>query len=145
MDRLLVGLRRTARRGFTLVELLVVMAIIAILIAILVPAVQQIRETARRTECLNNLKQLGIAAQNYLQAHQSFPSGWIAPAPPPPAQGQAASPPPAQPAVGPLRVVFVEDQKLQPADRPPFILPIDTVWSISADWGETWTRRLAAT
>lgn len=64
-------------RGFTLIELLVVIAIIAILIALLLPAVQQAREAARRTECKNNLKQLGIALHNYHDVHSQFPSGWI--------------------------------------------------------------------
>lgn len=61
------------QRGFTLIELLVVIAIIAILIALLLPAVQQAREAARRTQCKNNLKQLGIAAHNYHDTHSSFP------------------------------------------------------------------------
>jgi|SRR5579863_948612 len=66
------------RRGFTLIELLVVIAVIAVLVALMLPAVQQAREAARRAQCRNNLKQIGVALHNYHSSHNTFPPGYVA-------------------------------------------------------------------
>lgn len=116
-----------ARRGFTLIELLVVIAIIALLIALLVPAVQQAREAARRTECLNNMKQLGLAAMNYESTFKCFPSGWIC---------LAGSPncTPSTPAPGSNPQPVVEVQMIESKPNRLVIEP-GVIWNISDMWG----------
>ena len=65
------------RTGFTLVEILVVVAIIGLLIALLLPAIQAARESARKTQCANNLKQIGLAMHNYMDEHEALPPGYV--------------------------------------------------------------------
>lgn len=129
--------RNQKRLGFTLIELLVVMAIIAILAALLLPAIQQAREAARRTQCLNNLKQLGLAAQNYLSSHKVFPSGWIC-AGPICAGGQNTNCcSPTAPSAGGLAVTFSTDQRLikDPLTNQVTVIAQGTQWAISDMWG----------
>ncbi|MDX1966325.1 MAG: DUF1559 domain-containing protein [Planctomycetaceae bacterium] len=112
-----------ARVGFTLIELLVVIAIIAVLIALLLPAVQQAREAARRTQCLNNLHNLVLGMHNYEGSHRVFPPGIVAPGVTPcdiPQQMQFSEP-------------FIVPIK-QPGNPPPPPVAV-TQWNFSNLWG----------
>ena len=118
------GTRRSRLRGFTLVELLVVIAIIGILIALLLPAVQAAREAARRAECTNNLKQIGLALANYETGLRCYPPGRL---------GRDGSSSPTPDRVGTSGLVMVLPQlELQTLyDRFDFT---DGPWAYSSTW-----------
>ncbi|MDB5343729.1 MAG: prepilin-type cleavage/methylation protein [Schlesneria sp.] len=108
----------TARRGFTLIELLVVIAIIAMLAALLLPAVQRAREAGRRTQCINNVRQLALAMHTYEGSSRCFPPGFITPA-----AGSAQSAPLPEPA---------QISIMQTGQRS---IATITDWVMPAEWG----------
>ena len=112
----MVAKSRISRRGFTLVELLVVIAIIGVLVALLLPAVQSARESARRMQCSNQLKQLGLAIQNYHDVFQVFPPQSF------PAHGSTNAW-----GWGPMIFPFMELQALYETVKPNSAMPAGTV------------------
>ena len=140
--------RQVGRRGFTLIELLVVIAIIGILLALLLPAVQAAREAARRTQCTNNLRQIGLALQNYEGIHGAFPPASTGPT------STSIPPPPFRHGWVALTLPWIEQANVQLGCSfgvnwydPPNATIIQTPLSVyhcpSADFGRTATSRAA--
>ncbi len=147
--RLLRTCSRSSRPGFTLIELLVVIAIIAILIGLLLPAVQKVREAAFRLSCANNLKQLGLAAQNYADANNGqLPAGYLGTYPDLAAQSGGAAGYNGQfVGVLPYLLPYVEQQNLynsmlpgMPADYLSATAVYTPWWSNAATWQAAQTR-----
>lgn len=142
-------MRLAHRSGFTLVELLVVIAIIGILIALLLPAVQAAREAARRLQCTNNLKQIGLALHHYESTYRTFPPASVGPA------SSSTAPPPYRHGWVAMTLPWIEQENVQRAysfsvswyDAPNaevIQIPLDVYHCPSADFGRTATSRSPA-
>jgi prepilin-type N-terminal cleavage/methylation domain-containing protein len=137
------------RRAFTLIELLVVIAIIAVLIGLLLPAVQKVRESARRAGCQNNLKQIGLALHNYCQTNGCFPSAYLY-TPPPEGSDQVSRPVYTRPGWGwaSLLLPYLEQAPLaaqidvmSPLDDPGNVAIRTTILAVFTCPSDQWTGR----